>query len=799
MAPTASGDLSTSEEARQHGDELYRKGDLSGAETSYKLAAKLAPNDPSPLSNLSSVKFEQGQYSAAAAYIHEALELSEAFPLDEAAKRKRELLYLRLAKCHAHEGKFAEAEEAAQQLSDQQSSASLKSGLGAVNAWRTSEVSKDKTAHWRKVLDRLPRYKAHLENAAEYYAIGHDTAESLADKELLGSSSPQDSLSLMFYGSGDARHVFSTFLRLAFNERKAKKKQFKGIHLTVLDLKPAAIGRTLLLLEMCCTYQMLRTQKVPGYEDLPTIMAYIYATPIISAAVNEKIRQHIEATRKQVVYVLRQWQIPMADQVPYLRTKIVRRTSLSAATPGIVPLMEAYEEAAPDAAKKLGVYIDENRVTNPTLVDLDFTRATEGQRENDVPNFEEDPLYLATSLIPSTNESALQTIATFFDVVALSLILLSKRMKVEALVGEMSEVMERIRWSCLDSRAHPCGVSNLRFTVLLNPPMFEDHADFQSKYFLMHQDKQLTDHFALKRRPRDDGAPDDGSDPFSMMMGMMGMMGMPGGATGFVTEGYIVWDQVPARKLLPKQGLLPRAHLYSPLNLAAFMRLVAHLSSIGYPSHWLSAVLEALCSGEITTTARAPRQVTADKFDVDDPHPATKMTVAPWRADFTTTLGVWSRLLPFGFVVPPASIPGPDEVGEYSVTFPPLRADADDYLRSPHFVLVFWDSRKGGASKAGRKGILRKILLNDETGFQMKEAAEKRKTGIHVFSSLHYDSDTETARWWCHMDAMKSLIDDVYSECEVFIWRADSWEQVTEGVAANTGVSFLGPWTRGDA
>ncbi|KAK4221335.1 hypothetical protein QBC38DRAFT_492290 [Podospora fimiseda] len=78
-----------------------------------------------------------------------------------------------------------------------------------------------------------------------------------------------------------------------------------------------------------------------------------------------------------------------------------------------------------------------------------------------------------------------------------------------------------------------------------------------------------------------------------------------------MTEGYFVWDQVPARKLLPQQGRLSRqaletslyafflrlclpyprpsqerAPLYSPLNLTVFLRLVGHLSSIGYPSHW---------------------------------------------------------------------------------------------------------------------------------------------------------------------------------------------------------------------
>jgi hypothetical protein len=42
--------------------------------------------------------------------------------------------------------------------------------------------------------------------------------------------------------------------------------------------------------------------------------------------------------------------------------------------------------------------------------------------------------------------------------------------------------------------------SNLRFTVL-NPPMFRNHEDFQAEYPLIHDKKQIADHFSLVRRP----------------------------------------------------------------------------------------------------------------------------------------------------------------------------------------------------------------------------------------------------------------------------------------------------------
>lgn len=91
--------------------------------------------------------------------------------------------------------------------------------------------------------------------------------------------------------------------------------------------------------------------------------------------------------------------------------------------------------------------------------------------------------------------------------------------------------------------------------------------------------------------------------------------------------------------------------IYAPLNLTAFMRLVARLAERGYPSHWLGSVIENLTSGAIKTTARAPRKEATDVDDVRKIYQARQITVAPWAAEFTTLVGIWRGLMPFGFVV----------------------------------------------------------------------------------------------------------------------------------------------------
>ncbi|KAK3693211.1 hypothetical protein B0T22DRAFT_35266 [Podospora appendiculata] len=94
------------------------------------------------------------------------------------------------------------------------------------------------------------------------------------------------------------------------------------------------------------------------------------------------------------------------------------------------------------------------------------------------------------------------------------------------------------------------------------------------------------------------------------------------------------------------------AAIYAPLNLTAFLRLIVQMHEVGYPAHWLSGMLGSICSGSITTTARAPRVLVADVKDVSKRYSAKAINMAPWRAEFNTLLSLWRPLLPFG--LPPS-------------------------------------------------------------------------------------------------------------------------------------------------
>jgi len=172
--------------ARERGNKLYKEGNLaegkwglfwhapsnsstaltqansiaiSAAEKAYKEAAKLAPDDPSPLSNISAVLFEKGDYAASLVYLKKAITLSASEPQDSPKKRR---LLNRAVKCHIHALNLQEAESAleALEVSGSDEAAGLREDVAQMRALWSSVP--DIKVQRKLVLDRLPRYTPDL-------------------------------------------------------------------------------------------------------------------------------------------------------------------------------------------------------------------------------------------------------------------------------------------------------------------------------------------------------------------------------------------------------------------------------------------------------------------------------------------------------------------------------------------------------------------------------------------------------------------------------------------------------------
>ncbi|OIW25576.1 hypothetical protein CONLIGDRAFT_621388 [Coniochaeta ligniaria NRRL 30616] len=895
------------EEARKQGVEFRdEQGNFEAASVAFTRAASLAPGDPAPLISLLEITFEFGQYSKAARLIKRSLDLLETASDDEKSIQYRNTsLYNRLARCYVYESRFDLAGHVLDNLSDH----NLRSCVRATVDFDSPTVSSRQHALRKLVFDRLPRYQAHLQDAPAYQPMGHDLAQSLFDDALLKSSSPQDTVSLMFGGSGDARHLFTTIISLAPHMAR-KPPVCKDVHITIVDLNPTAIARTLILIGMVMLYAT--SQTIPSYYHTQTtgdqlvMIAYIYAGHVIPASVDEALQHHINelvtvlatdeplfgwlfvptATRKAVVHVLKQWLKPLKaayhqtgtpgfekDEKTFnLLGVLLPSTSFAARhDPQLVQLMKYYDKSRLQfAAHQLTEHIDATWVTNRTLLDIDlddvlqkidFCPCGQCKIEDMVPRIESNPIYLGDDLpkCASESEGVLDYVGQFFDSLAVALLrfeLVSSQLKVEVLVGEMTDTMERLRWGCLEARSKPAGgidpstfprvydrihmsnipdyvggfltaamygrpllredkPSNLRFMALPNPPRFPSQDHFLAEYALMYDGKLISDHFRLAR-PADSG-PDKSQGRITEKARAAYTKWYGAGALKFTCEDYMDWDRVPAKKLsfddlLDRESLekwlyalflkiclpYPRdrvihSELHAPLNLTLWIRLVAHLSEVGYSAHWLSQVLFSLCGGlslggDITTTARPPQRAVTRPFDVDKVFLMRKMTVDPWRAEFTTLLSIWSRLMPFAFLVPPRALVAPADIAEFSVSFPAFKAkDA----RLPHFVLLFWDSSNGDALLGDL--ILRDFLRGDGHGYESLSAEKIRRHSIHIFSAVKYVTATRTATFWCRRDLMRMMR---HENWKVFIWRIDTWQQVTAGVVVKDGVAMIRLWNQ---
>ncbi|KAI8307905.1 putative tetratricopeptide [Colletotrichum sp. SAR11_59] len=326
--------------ARERGNGFYRKGQFTEAEKAYREAAALAPEDPAPWSNISAIRFEQGDYTSCLQNLEKALSLSSSDAKDEPKKQK---LYTRMAKCHMHLMSFEAAESAIKSLGVDTSSQSLKASLEDLKGLRASVQNGDKLR--TQTCDRVARYKASLQDIPEYYAVGHDFAEPLLqlDEPLWELLGPKDMLSFLLCGSGDARHLFVSIATLFFqdmmNQRKGKNKAFSQAYFTIIDINAAALARTLIMFDMGFRYAAMKTQKMPRIEDALTIMSYMFSSAFMPSFAAEKMLEHIRTvideleeqgdgvgsdfmgmfylpreTRIQVVRKLKQWAEPLGEK-----------------------------------------------------------------------------------------------------------------------------------------------------------------------------------------------------------------------------------------------------------------------------------------------------------------------------------------------------------------------------------------------------------------------------------------------------------------------------------------------------
>ncbi|KAI2783149.1 hypothetical protein F4815DRAFT_381571 [Daldinia loculata] len=871
MATTSTRDAA---EARERGNDLYREGRFSEASKEYQKAATLAPSDPSPLSNLSAVSFEIGRYAECVDFAAKALGLLKAGPGHDTLEQK---LLVRQAKAYLHLSSLDDAEDVSNKLEPGKEANDLRN---SIKESRRFDKLSSQRGLLREMVLQLPRLKPCIQDEPEYFGPGDDKAESLYTAELEKTAGKDPVLSIMFCGVSDGRHVFRTLLQYS-----SKKKGSQKLHITMLDHKPIVIARDLIFFSML---QEVGTNQ--DSKDMTLLsLSYVYCAQIIPpfawGELQRTINRLLDRLEKKqqptdmvylpiqqmdkVMDVLKSWQNELTTM--YKPSQIHRNMAGNAAMgeeeekifpkfnvdqrtfndfsvlfppeamlpilqPGLSTLFADYQAGKQGAQKHVSSYLNKQWKVNVTLLDAKLqARIAESEA---LAVMEKHPFDIISSTVgklselhaPGGSMYCLKHMMDFFEKVSLSLLQLQDRVTIEMIVGDMADVLERIRYDVLDRpkqrgdvrdshspitvdwpvRYHSIHMNNvpdyvggsltsflygapilnkgagsgLTMCVLRNPDLWNDVNHFNSEHLLMHDRKLVEQHFQVKLA----------KEPPRLRM--------------FALRFYHRWERCEnirrhsLEQLIPRPSFLkwlyahflkicipfPRApatfSLYAPLNMTVILRLLAQMGELGYPGHWLSSIITSLGCGSITTTARAPWSGVLSPAVDRKKHPSRTICVKPWSAEFTTLAAQWRGLLPFTVVVPSGILPPPEAIAEYSIRIPHV---TDSYLDVPHFILVFWNCQKYDMPLQN----LYTILLDDERGDITTSARKIRTDGINIVSTFKYVSDDCTATFWLRSDVMDLMLRE---DWRVFIWRTDSWLRHTPGLSLKNAVLKKRNW-----
>ncbi|KAI2467676.1 hypothetical protein F4781DRAFT_423198 [Annulohypoxylon bovei var. microspora] len=853
--------------ALERGNELYRNCRLSQAIKAYKVAATLAPSDRSPLSNLSAANFEVGKYAQCIHFSTKALELLKADDPDaDIAKQK---LLVRQAKAYLHLSLLDDVEKLLGQLDPSKETDSLRNSFQAA---KDLNIPSPQRALLREAVLQLPRSRPYLQEKSVYLSPGHETAGPLYSYGLLMSASRDPVLSFMLCAVGDARHLFQTLVKYPLLLEVTQK-----LHITAVDDKPTIIARDLILFS-------LLQEAVTNQESRDMIqlsLSYLYSAHIIPPfawemlqATISKLLEKLENRQQPLGWVylpvslmdvvvrpLKDWQITRyttseircfvmlrphqtIDHIHCIECEADHRTFKKFGVlfppearfePELSALVTAYNNNERDAQQRISHYLDDHWKVNSTLTDWSdqMVRSDLGLKLNVM----HDPFCIidcltkqATSMIKSSRSAySVLTLATeFFERVCISLILLKERLTVEMIVGDMADVLERVRYGALDrpkkrqgegdrvsptttdwpKKYHFIHMSNvpdyvggsltsflyaspvlkegpgmgLTSCIALNATQWRSAGQFYAEYLLMHDPVMIQKHFSFH-------------------------IAQSGCAS---IAHFHIWDKhkrenIPLEQLMSQTTLsrwliahflkicLPfrrpmddKALVYAPLNMTMFMRLLVHMAEVGYPGHWLSDIIKSLGCGNINTAARPPRKYVLDPATVDEVHTLRAMCIMPWVAEFTTLVTQWRGLFPFATVVPSGMLPSLETIAEYSVKIPFVPAY---YLDQPHFMLVFWNQRK----YAEPPDDMYELLLDDGNGKTTASARKIRSDGINILSTFKWSVYDMTATFWLRSDVVDLMVEEDWS---VYIWWTSTWNRYTPGQPLKKSLSKVRTWKK---
>ncbi|KAG2005845.1 hypothetical protein CC2G_002213 [Coprinopsis cinerea AmutBmut pab1-1] len=223
----------------------------------------------------------------------------------------------------------------------------------------------------------------------------------------------------------------------------------------------------------------------------------------------------------------------------------------------------------------------------------------------------------------------------------------------------------------------------------------------------------------------------------------------------------------------------PRPNLVKlPSTLVAFVGLLAELSNIGYPSHWISEFLQLAITNNLQADhkvfqSRLPRPVT----ERDQLVPLHRIRTDPWLHELETILAIANEGLPFSVQMPEGLATRHEEVGYFQAKVTRAFTYGMFYNRDAVAALVFW---KRPATIRGLMPQLPKLIHRE---------AEIAPVGtVAIFTYQDYvDLTKNEVRWRMGKSTAKKMIREQWSMAVV---RMDLMMDITEPCPASRWISL---------
>ena len=486
-------------------------------------------------------------------------------------------------------------------------------------------------------------------------------------------------------------------------------------------------------------------------------------------------------------------------------------------------LAQLYRQFRKDQTKvkRLKQHVASTWKVNPTLFDLEHEKM-----ENNIGEIYPEPWQLPDFIYtcsgiqePEHATSLLDYVTPFLTTVIGSLKLLRTSMKVHVSLGDVARQLEELRYLEEESGMDPklplhfdrMHLSNVPdyvgmglFTFIYATPMLKTHdaafvtyncltcpprwtslETYNADSLLLYKKADLARALNVRHAGRFEGGP----NPMANIM--------------FFAGDYYSWKSI-INGSLKFESLLPRADfnhwLYglllklalpafrdhdkhkfgvsmmvrAPLNMTAFPKLLIHLRSIGYPSHWMGQILTNIITDNVVTTARPPTTCPISLKEVSAREPPMKFSMLPFLAEMSTLTAQFLRILPFAVIVDDGVIPGLESIREYTVTFnrkndPPR--ESCDAVRAD-WILVFakWDELS--------RVLLKRPFAYTSTQFRSalmdEDLLRQMRGGFHVVTTWTWDRGKRQVRFWLREDVGEE-VRKIEKGWRVEVFRTDLW------------------------